>query len=124
MKRLDLPESTNKKCQSEISEEYEETDLRATKTLRALSAACPNTFLKNNDATVTPLCKISSFDAALRTEMKLSVTRLNSKCDLHSREICYIGEDVQKSTNAQTKGCSDLQSPNGVFDIIHNIVHI
>lgn len=45
---------------------YRVSYLRPMKTLRALCAACPNTFPKNNDATVTPLCRISCFDAALK----------------------------------------------------------
>ena len=40
------------------------------------------------------------------------------------REVSYVRKEIQHSTDTETKGASDLQRPNGVLDVIENVVHI
>ena len=40
------------------------------------------------------------------------------------REVSYVRKEIQHSADTETKGASDLQRPNGVLDVIENVVHI
>ena len=40
------------------------------------------------------------------------------------REVSHVRKEIQHGANTETKGTSDLQRPNGVLDVIENVVHI
>lgn len=64
--------------------------LRATKTLRALVAASPKTFLKNSAETVTPLWRISSLLAALKNINVCQVFVLTTKGRYDERKVRHV----------------------------------